>query len=307
MAQKRIQDLENAEELFNDMLIPVAGSNKTQSVLLSQLRAFLNKYLVEKENQNFNNLTDDGFYQCGGTSQNAPVGQTVTWVVSVVNDGSSIVQTAYSTDATGSGGNFPTTYRRRYNGSSWTAWTGVDGSAKQNTITGGASTITSNNLTASRALVSDGSGKVAVSAVTSTELGYLDGVTSNLQTQLNARAKTDLCIVSTVVKQTAVGWGIPDYSAGISKSLGVENTAESAGEVRVNYFSTSYGWYRATVNGNATIFQTTETNNGLGAGYTGECYVSGVFYVNKGDKWKIEHVRGTVKELSIKFYPLKGV
>ena len=41
-------------------------------------------------------------------------------------------------------------------------------------------------FTASRALVSDSYGKPAVSAVTSTELGYLDGVTSNIQTQLNA-------------------------------------------------------------------------------------------------------------------------
>lgn len=57
--------------------------------------------------------------------------------------------------------------------------------AKQATVTGGASTITSSNLTANRALVSNGSGKVAVSAVTSTELGYLDGVTSNIQTQLD--------------------------------------------------------------------------------------------------------------------------
>lgn len=60
--------------------------------------------------------------------------------------------------------------------------------AKQATITGGASTIVSSNLTASRALVSDGSGKVAVSAVTGTELGYLDGVTSNVQTQLDGKA-----------------------------------------------------------------------------------------------------------------------
>lgn len=58
---------------------------------------------------------------------------------------------------------------------------------KQPTITGGASTITSSNLTANRALVSDASGKVAVSEVTSTELGYLDGVTSNIQTQLNGK------------------------------------------------------------------------------------------------------------------------
>lgn len=60
--------------------------------------------------------------------------------------------------------------------------------AKQNTITGAATTIVSANLTANRALISNGSGKVAVSAVTNTELGYLDGVTSAIQTQLNAKA-----------------------------------------------------------------------------------------------------------------------
>ena len=43
------------------------------------------------------------------------------------------------------------------------------------------------DLTASRALVSDGSGDVSVSAVTSTEIGYLDGVSSAIQTQLDAK------------------------------------------------------------------------------------------------------------------------
>lgn len=59
---------------------------------------------------------------------------------------------------------------------------------KQATITGAATSIVSSNLTASRAVVSDGSGKVAVSSVTSTELGYLSGVTSAIQTQLNGLA-----------------------------------------------------------------------------------------------------------------------
>ena len=60
--------------------------------------------------------------------------------------------------------------------------------SKQATITGAATTIDDTNLTASRAVVSDGSGKVAVSAVTSTEIGYLDGVSSAIQTQLNTKA-----------------------------------------------------------------------------------------------------------------------
>jgi hypothetical protein len=42
-------------------------------------------------------------------------------------------------------------------------------------------------LTASRATVTNGSGFVSVSATTATELGYLSGVTSALQTQLDAK------------------------------------------------------------------------------------------------------------------------
>jgi len=56
---------------------------------------------------------------------------------------------------------------------------------KQATVTGGATTITSSDLTISRALASDSSGKVTVSAVTATELGYVGGVTSAIQTQIN--------------------------------------------------------------------------------------------------------------------------
>ena len=44
-------------------------------------------------------------------------------------------------------------------------------------------------LTANRVMISNGSGDLAVSAVTTTELGYIDGVTSNVQTQLNAKQK----------------------------------------------------------------------------------------------------------------------
>ena len=46
------------------------------------------------------------------------------------------------------------------------------------------------DLTVSRALVSDGSGDVSISAVTSTEVGYLDDVSSNIQTQLDAKQAT---------------------------------------------------------------------------------------------------------------------
>ena len=85
--------------------------------------------------------------------------------------------------------------------------------SKQDTVVGGASTITEDNLTASRALVSNSSGKVAVSNVTSTELGYLDGVTSNVQTQLNK--KLEKAPVTSVNNKTgAVTLGKSDVGLG---------------------------------------------------------------------------------------------
>ena len=61
---------------------------------------------------------------------------------------------------------------------------------KQATITGAATTITGTDLTASKALVSDSNGKVSVSVVSNTELGYLTGVTSSIQTQIDAKHPT---------------------------------------------------------------------------------------------------------------------
>jgi len=54
------------------------------------------------------------------------------------------------------------------------------------------------DLTTSRALVSDGNGDVSVSAVTATEIGYLDGVTSNIQTQLDAKSTKAFAIAQAV-------------------------------------------------------------------------------------------------------------
>ena len=55
-------------------------------------------------------------------------------------------------------------------------------------LSGAISTVKTSDLTADRALISNGSGKIAVSSVTSTQLGYVSGVTSAIQTQLNNKA-----------------------------------------------------------------------------------------------------------------------
>ena len=60
-------------------------------------------------------------------------------------------------------------------------------SGKQSTITGAATTITSSNLTVNRAVISNASGKIDISTVTDTELGYVSGVTSAIQTQFSGK------------------------------------------------------------------------------------------------------------------------
>ena len=54
------------------------------------------------------------------------------------------------------------------------------------------------DLTASRALVSDGNGDVSVSDVTSTEIGYLDGVSSAIQTQLDNKSTKGFAIAMAI-------------------------------------------------------------------------------------------------------------
>ena len=76
--------------------------------------------------------------------------------------------------------------------------------SKQATITGAATTIATSDLTVSRALTSNGSGKVEVSAVTSTELGYLDGVTSAVQTQLDSKLSSSSTTFSNGIITTSL-------------------------------------------------------------------------------------------------------
>lgn len=106
--------------------------------------------------------------------------------------------------------------------------------SKQDKIVGGASTITEDNLTANRVLVSNGSGKVSVSEVTSTELGYLDGVTSNVQTQLDS--KLSEAPVTSVNGQTgAVTIDIPDpksyYNKKYSGNLATSGWVQQSGSL----------------------------------------------------------------------------
>ena len=133
--------------------------------------------------------------------------------------------------------NLPTasaTNRGLLSSANWSTFNG-----KQDAITGAATTITSSNLTASRVLISDASGKVATNAVTSTELGYLSGVTSNIQTQLDGKTSVARSFMAVNQNATVVGSGTT-YGSFILSGF---NVAESARIFVVPYACTMRNFY----------------------------------------------------------------
>ena len=114
--------------------------------------------------------------------------------------------------------------------------------AKQATLTGGATTIASADLTASRALTSNASGKVAVSAVTDTELGFLSGVTSAIQTQINSiNTNNEWTLVSEF-----------DQNASTSMIIGSSNSATHS----ITYDFANYD-YKFVVNSSTDEYDST--------------------------------------------------
>ena len=137
--------------------------------------------------------------------------------------------------------------------------------SKQATITGGASTIASSDLTANLVLVSDASGKVAVSGVSAVELGYLDGATSNVQAQIDTKAPTANATFTGTVSLPA-DTSIGDVSA---TEIGYVNNVTSNIQTQLNAKAnlagaTFTGAIEATnlvLSGNLTVQGTTTTVN----------------------------------------------
>ena len=120
--------------------------------------------------------------------------------------------------------------------------------AKQDTITGAATTIVSSDLTVSRALVSNGSGKVGVSTVTDIELEYVSGVTSDIQTQIDSKQATI----------TGAATTIDDTDLTVSKAL----ISNSSGKVAVSSVTdTELGYLSGVTSAIQTQFNNITDNN----------------------------------------------
>lgn len=92
---------------------------------------------------------------------------------------------------------------------------------------GDASNLLSTNaaITGGRALASDANGVPVASSTTATELGYVNGVTSSIQTQLNAKLSniTGLVTAGTNVTVTGAGTGPSPYVVGLSGIIPIAN------------------------------------------------------------------------------------
>lgn len=156
-------------------------------------------------------------------------------------------------------------------------------------------------LTASRALVSDGSGFLAAATTTATEIGYVNGVTSAIQTQLTAKKtiatgnnyKFETTDSSGNLQETTVtasravatdANGLPVASATTATELGYVNGVTSAIQTQLDgkagTGSTLLTSTDQTASGVKTfsgqlIGKGTATNDSAAAGYIGE-YVESV-------------------------------
>ena len=212
-----VLDAEDVGALPDTTVIPTDTSDLTNGagfITSSALSGYATETWVGQQGYLTGITSSDVTTALGYTPYNStnPSGYQANVIETVKVNGTALTPSSKAVNIT-----VPTNNNQLTNGAGYITSSALSG--YKTTITGGATTITSSNLTASRALISNSSGKVAVSDVTSTELGYLDGVTSAIQTQLNN-------------KQAKIGAGTANNIIAYSGTAGTLNTLTRTTSVR---------------------------------------------------------------------------
>ena len=129
---------------------------------------------------------------------------------------------------------------------------------------GAVSTVFATNLTASRALASDGSGKIAVSDVTATELGHLDGVSGAIQTQLDSKIATTDSASNDFITFARLNANLNVVTANVNEKSGTANTNAAALAAGI-----------AAIVGGGTLLKTHANSNVQAAGSTANTFFIG--------------------------------
>ena len=188
MATKKISELSTTTTPSSSALFPIVQSSDNFAVTLANIAANMPDLTATK-------LTSSGTITASGGF----IGDLTGDVTGNLTGTASAATLAASATALATGRTIALTGDVTYTSGSFDGTGNVTGTASigsgvivNDDVNASAAIAFSKmeNLTASRALVSDGSGDVSVSAVTSTEIGYLDGVTSGIQTQLDGKASS---------------------------------------------------------------------------------------------------------------------
>lgn len=116
--------------------------------------------------------------------------------------------------------------------------------------------ITDSSLTANRAMITSTGGLLTTSATTSTELGFVSGVTSAIQTQLNSKQAT-----ITPANLTDAGTDGIVITGGTGAVLSAASIAQTKSDATHNGYLSSGDWSTFNNKGSGTVTSVTGTAN----------------------------------------------
>lgn len=158
------------------------------------------------------------------------------------------------------------------------------------------SILTNATATANRVLITSGTGNITVSTVTTTELGYLSGATSNIQAQIDSITSGTLDWIEVVgtTQNAAVNKGYITNNAGLV-TVTLPATSIVGDVVRIEGKGAG-GWAVAQSAGQSVRFAGSTTTAGAGGSLASTGRDDGVellcIVANTG--WKVSAVHGNI-------------